>query len=283
MSHHRDKSPWRRVFSWKRIILFAGFCVLLYMIVKTPRNGPQKTQRQTNKDLLKEWDEETIKLFKKQLHIDTALEQEVDLASCSDLWDEQSDYLIITGFLGYSGADDDLQSHLWLYFNLLALEKVENMAAPNVLFLLPLKTKQTLEKVFESVAFGDLSMLVRCEKHVKIDELLKFSRVVGHFDEIGFEDKKSSRKKQLVILNEGTKRLQELADFDFSFVPYRPLFTQEIVQKTRSLMGRGNVPLVGDYSAEEGREESPSAVVDTVVALNFIGVYVDQRDNVSTE
>lgn len=241
------------------------------MIVKTPMRGPEKIQKKIQEP---KWDEDTIKLFKKQLSLDsTALEGELDPSYCSNLW-EDADYLIVTGFLGLEA--DDLESNLWLYFNLLALEKSDRTFSPNLRLLLPFNSKQILEKVFESVAFGDLSILVQCEKHVKIDELLQQSRIVGHFEEIFFEESSKESVKQLIILNAGAKRLKELADFDFSFVPYRPLFTQEIVRKVRWLMGRGNVP-VGDYSVEEGE---PPAIVDTV-PLNFIGVYVGQRDNVS--
>lgn len=234
--------------------------------------GPEKSQKQI---LEPKWDEDTIKLFKKQLSLDTtALEQELDPSYCSNLWEENADFLIVTGFLGLN--EDDLESYLWMYFNFLALEKSDRTFSPNLRLLLPSKAKQALENVFENVAFGDLSILVQCEKHVKIDELLQQSRVVGHFEEIFFEESSKESVKQLIILNAGAKRLKELADFDFSFVPYRPLFTQNIVRKVRWLMGRGNVP-VGDYSVEEGE---PPAIADTV-PLNFIGVYVGQRDNVS--
>lgn len=259
------------MFTWRRVLVLICFAVILIIIIRTPMEGRRKKEQRA---LLLEkisgntnWDKSTVQLFKKQLGLDEPLETKGDLYNCFDMWEENMDYLIVTGFP--PEKDDDIESHLWLYFNLLSLEKFDRNSPLRL--LLPLKSKQILSKVFENLQFGDLSILTKCNSHVNIDQLLTRARIVGHFDEIAISEQQQGNI-QMVVLNRGAKRLKELADFDFSFVPYRPLFTRELIQRVGPLIGRvSNVPADG--------ESGETPVVDTV-PLNLIGVHVDQKDNV---
>lgn len=229
----------------------------------------EKEQLRTRSEIAAsmEWDKETVALFKKQLHLNEESEVKIDHSTCSDIWWQDTDYLIVTGFPPLDSSD--LESHLWLFYNLVALEKFEGIQWPTVRLLLPSKTRKYLESVFETVQFGDLQLLTQCGDQVNVDRLLKHTRIVGHYDEISFDI--GGKGQQLFIMNYDTKRVKELAEFDFSFVPYRPLFTHELMERIRPLIGRAH-----DLPAAQDSVEEPAAVPH-----NFIGVHVDRKDNVS--
>lgn len=275
MTKYRDRSWFFRVLSWKRLLLITCFAVAVVMIVRTPMNGPPKNEPSVIIDRLavRDWDGDTVNLFKKQLGI--LNKSGKPTFSCKDLWEENNNYLIVTGFP--SEDEDDLESHLWLYLNLLSLEKFDSVQSPTLRLLLPSRTKAVLRKIFQNIQFGDLSNLLHCAEDVQLDRMLAKSRIVGHFEEISFNEQRTTENIQLVILNRDTKRVNELSRFDFSFLPYRPLFTQELMQKVRPLIA-GLV----NTGERAGDDNTNPADVGTV-SHNLIGVYIDERDNVSKD
>lgn len=274
MSQYREKSRFFRIVTWKRVLILTCCAVTLTMIIHMSSSG-QLRQRMDGIAAKTEWDKETVELFKRQLGFNEIHKNNNNDPSpkCPLYLDDKEEYLFVTGFPGPDVTD--LETQLWLYFNLMALEKTDRGQSPIVRFLLPSKSKAQLEKVFEGLQFGDLSQLIHC---VTIDDLLTHARVIGHFEVISMDEREDASKVQLIILNEGTKRLTELADYEFSFSPYRPAFDNDLMQKVQKVV-RSAVDLSSDDSGGNGDNGDNVRVVDTV-PLNFIGVSVEARDNV---
>lgn len=224
------------------------------------------------------WDRETVEYFKRQLGLDNNNNKTppTDDPCLEYNWDKKMEYLIVTGF---PGPNVDLESQLWLYFNLLALEQTDRPSSPMIRFMLPAKSKEILDNVFSGVQFGDLSMMFHCEPELKMDKLLTYSRVFGHFEDIEKDEREPQNKKiQLIILNKGTKRLTELADYEFTFDSYRPKFIEELVRNVQRVVRKAVHLPPTDNSGGVGVGGGTRVVS---VPLNLIGVSVEESDYVS--
>lgn len=282
MSSYREKSRLRRIFTWKRVLVLVCFAAAIIMLISVSSPSSNSHKPNWRRKILDgiaaktKWNRETVEYFKRQLGLVNIYKIPPTNNPCPHYyWDKKEDYLIVTGFPGPNVAD--LESLLWLYFNLLALEKTDRpTTSPIVRFMLPSKSKEMLDKVFSEVQFGDLSMLFHCESQLKMDKLLTYSRVFGHFEDIEKDEREPQNKKiQLIILNEGTKRLTELADYEFTFDSYRPKFIEELVHNVQKDV-RKAVDLSPNDKSGDGRVSKGARV-----PLNLIGVSVEERDYVS--
>lgn len=282
MTEYREKSRIRRIITWKRLLLLACFSAALYMIIRTPIDQQELEDRRLAA-APNEWDATTVNLFKKQLGVQDrmenrlpgALRNKTDPTNCRDFSDEDQDYLIITGF---PGPENTFQSHLWLFFNLLALEKIDRPPSLTIRLLLPRSSHQILKHLFQDIQFDDLSSVLNCNTNLNVQELLKFSRIIGNQDKVQF-DLTRSEKVQLVILNENTRRLKDLSELDFSFIPYRPSFRTEVLKNVQEIvMKAADVSLMDSSS----KEEDADAVVEDIPTIRhtFVGVYLGEDDKV---
>lgn len=285
MTEYREKSRIRRIITWKRLLLLFCLSVALYMIIRTPMDQQQLEDRLLATSP-KEWDAATVNLFKKQLGIQDRVENRLPGAlrnktatNCRDFTVEDQDYLIITGF---PGTENNFESHLWLFFNLLALEKIDRPPSLTIRLLLPQSSHRILDRLFQDIQFDDLSAVLDCNTNVDIQELVQFSRILGNQDKVEFDQTRSG-KVQLVILNENTRRLKDLSELDFSFIPYRPGFRTEVLKKVQEMVMKAADVSLLDSSSKEEDEEEGDATVDEVPTIrhSFVGVYLADNDKVS--
>lgn len=287
---HRDRSNLRRVLTWKRLLLLCSCTVILFMIIKTPlKNGSSLNDARFEK-MSRQWDGATVQHFRRVLDLPMIEERVPGVARnktkpCKDFWDDDQDYLIITGIPGATATSArSLISHLWLFFNLLALEKMERKSTLTLRLLLPSTSRQLMQTLFKDVQFDDLAEVLNCNANVDAEELLRNARIVGSQNEISFNAARPGNK-QLVILNENTRRLKDLSELELSFAPYRPNFREIVLQKVKNLVLR--------VSGAELKEDEVEAADDDdlvtrqseegragTISHTFVGIYVKPEEEV---
>lgn len=222
------------------------------------------------------WDASQVNLFKRQLELYSI---EETARNCVDFLDENVNYLIVTG---YPGVDEYLASHLWLFFNFLALQKVgkeKQKWSTSIKFFLPSSSRRILNGVFQDIEFGDLSEVLHCPDKLNVDNLLRNSRIIGDFDEIVF-DPKIEGNVQMIILNKDSKRLKELAALDLTFPPYRPKFQPELMAKVQTIALQAAGLGINKSTDDQGDGEVGGEEINTV-KKTFIGAYSKPEGNVS--
>lgn len=238
------------------MLLIICAIITLLILIKTPFD------KQLNRV---KWDKSTTELFKRQLGLSDV--NKMTQVTCPETLIESQNYIIVTGFL--STINNTLENHLWLYFNLLSLETVYRSSLPNLRFLLPTESHKVLSRVFENVLIKELGVFVQCHPKLNIDQMVANSIVVGSYLRIFLEDQKSAKSDEMIILNENTKRLVELAELDFSFKPNLPVIRKGWMERARRFLEEKVL----------GRNRRGEGIADSYV----VGVYVGKNDDVSTE